>query len=588
MAARLVRNGALALLTVFGIFVAAPAGAQVGIGGGIGSPGAEDAPGAGSNVPITELEVEIRGVPAGDSRASAIRAAAARAFGISAGSQFNELLAHQGLARVRAIEGVANASYRLVRRYAPSGRVLVLSVEVRPAAPETSAAAKAPAAFPVLYQDDKSLLRVLLNGGAGLFLDGHPWFGHPGSYTRFNPLVENPATGAGTGARAAWHENYVEFGLGGATQIGSSPFYAFGAGTVISVLSTGQDIFRDDTRATTTIEKLYGGLLYIAPDGGPHVNVSAGRQNFTLNDGWLVSQFGSQWNAGPRPGVYLAPRTAHDFAALGTVKWDQWVWTNFYLDPNEYEPIESNTQLVGTNLRYSVSNSIYGDVSLLHVPHSDASYRTPYGGLLPREGLSTFAGHLRWADASVVDGLWLESEAARQIHAHFDMDAWAAYGTIGYLARQLPWTPSLSYRYAAFSGDKPGTAAYERFDTLYSGGLSEWLQGISVAKALTQSNRETHRVRFNVSPHQSLNLTLDYYHHLAMELNNLGANAAIIELADRDLAREVQFVARWAVSKNLFVLGVAAYAMPGEALKLATPGPDKPWTTLQAQLFWNF
>ncbi len=494
--------------------------AQIGVGGGIGGSGAEDGAGPGSSVSIADVVVEISGSPRQDPQTSSLRAAVERAFGVTPGDTFNEFLAGQGLARVRALDGVADVSYRIVRRPPPTGRVLVISVSQR--APEQTAKTSADE-FPVIYQDSRSLFRVLLNGGIGVFSDLNPWFGAPSAFTRNNPLVQNPVVGANTGSRASWVENYVEFGLGGATQLGNSPFYLYGAGTVITVASAGEDIFRDDTRSTTNIEKLYGGILYVAPDGGPRVNVSVGRQNFTLNDGWLVSQFGSQWNAGPRPGVYLAPRTTHDFAAVAALKWGPWTSTSFYLDPNEYEPIESNTKLTGTNLRYNVSKSIYGDASVLHVPGSDSTYSTPSGQRLPREGLTTFAGHVRWADPKVIDGLWLEAEGARQTHSSFSMDAWAGYGTIGYLARQVPWTPSLSYRYAIFSGDKPGTSTYERFDTLYSGGLSEWLQGISGAKAMSQSNRETHRVRFNVAPSESLNLTLDYYRHSSVELNNLAS-----------------------------------------------------------------
>jgi hypothetical protein len=442
--------------------------------------------------------------------------------------------------------------------------------------------------FPVLYQDDRSLLRVILNGGSGIFSDVNPWFKNPETFTKLNPLVQDPSKGAETDSQIAWTENYAEYGLGGASQLGNSNFYIYGAGTLISVMSAGEDIFRDDPRSSTNVEKLYGGIIYAAKEGGPRVNISAGRQNFTLNDGWLVSQFGSQSNAGPRPGVYLAPRTTHDFAGLATIKWDGWTSTSFYLNPNEYEPIESNTHLTGTNLRYSLTKSFFADASYIAVPQSDSSYRLPSGARLPREGLSTFAAHMRWADAKVIDGLWIEAEGARQTHSDFEMEAWAGYGTIGYLARQLPWTPSLSYRYAIFSGDDPLTDTYERFDTLYSGGLSEWLQGISLAKPLSQSNRETHRIRFNVSPDDSLNLTLDYYRHYAVELNNLGGNPALSVLASDELAQELQFVTRWAVNENLFFLGVASYAVPGAALQNATPGPDEPWTTFQAQLFWFF
>lgn len=48
---------------------------------------------------------------------------------------------------------------------------------------------------------------------------------------------------------------------------------------------------------------------------------------------------------------------------------------------------------------------------------------------------------------------------------------WAGYGTIGYIARQTTWTPSLSYRDAVFSGDDPDTDAFERWDPLLSTGL---------------------------------------------------------------------------------------------------------------------
>jgi len=567
-----------------------PAAAQIGLGGGVGGPGAEDVLSAGSNLQLTDVTVELRG-PAAAASSEALKTQALKVLGFSPGDQFNDILAQQGLARVRGLEGVAHASYRVVRTTNPSGRTLVLTLTTRPSSPAggpAQAEAQVSTSFPVLYQDKSTLFRVLLNGGVGVFSDTTPWFGNPFTYTRLNPLVQSPAAGAQTGRTASWIENYVEYGLGGATQLGSSPFYVYGAGTFVTVMSTGQDIFRDDARSTTNVEKLYAGLIYADSSGGPRVNISVGRQNFTLNDGFLVAQHGSQWNAGPRPGVYLAPRTTHDFAALATVKWDQWTWTNFYLNPNEYEPIESNTNLTGTNLRYNVTKRFFGDLSYLYVPQSDTRYTAPDGTRSAREGLRTYAGHIRWADPSVVDGLWLESEAARQTHDDFDMDARAAYGTVGFLARALPWTPSLSYRYAYFSGDNPNTRTYERFDSLYSGGLNEWLQGITINKALSQPNRVTHRIRFNVAPGPRLNLTLDYYRHEADEFNNRGGNPALSQLQSKDLGHEVQLATRWAISDSLYFLGIASHAMPGDALKLATPDPDKAWSTVQAQLFWNF
>jgi hypothetical protein len=105
---------------------------------------------------------------------------------------------------------------------------------------------------------------------------------------------------------------------------------------------------------------------------------------------------------------------------------------------------------------------------------------------------------------------------------------------------------------------------------------------------LRPENRISHRIRLNVAPNPRLNLTLDYVLHSADEFNNIGANPAIAQLSSRDLGEEVQFVTRWAVSDNLYLLGVAAMAFPGKAIRDAAGGNADNWTTLQAQLFWTF
>jgi hypothetical protein len=157
---------------------------------------------------------------------------------------------------------------------------------------------------------------------------------------------------------------------------------------------------------TFDVEKLYAGVLVGSDDRRRSLNVSLGRQNFTLNDGFLISQYGSQWNAGPRPGVYLAPRTTHDFAALGTLKLDRWTATAFYLDPNEYEPIESDTVLAGFNLRHNFTDRFHVNASVIHAVKSVSRYAAPTGPAGTREGLWTYAAHLRWADPAVAPGLY--------------------------------------------------------------------------------------------------------------------------------------------------------------------------------------
>ena len=105
---------------------------------------------------------------------------------------------------------------------------------------------------------------------------------------------------------------------------------------------------------------------------------------------------------------------------------------------------------------------------------------------------------------------------------------------------------------------------------------------------LRPENRFSHRVRFNLTPTERLNLTLDWFLHRADELNNIGANPAIAQLSSPDLGQEISFTGRWAISDRLYFLGLIGVAIPGEAIKSAANGNASPWTTLQAQLFWTF
>jgi Alginate export len=562
-------------------------------GGGVGGPGSVALPSAVDTLVIDAVQVSGNGTTGDTSADAQVIAQVRAAVGLRAGDRLSSVALEVLQARLGTIPGVARVSVRLDPSGAGGRARLLVDVGLAAADPAAIAptgmlAGGGTGAFPTIWRSEGRLLRFILNTGVGGFSDGNPWFGSPNTFTLGNPLVQDPAIGADTGDRATWAEGWIEFGVGGVSQIGTTNSAVYGAVTVISPMVTGQDIFRDDFRQSFNIEKAYVGYLWADPDRQRSLDISAGRLNFSLNDGFLISQYVSQWNAGPRPGVYLAPRTALDFGAVGKFKQQAWTATAFYLDPNEYEPFETNTQLAGLNLRYSFSEPFYADVTMIRAVDGDYKYRTPAGVIGTRDGLTTLAAHIRWADRDALPGWWAEAEAAHQTHRDFDMDAYAAYATVGYLARDLPWTPSISFRASTFTGDDPATAAYERFDPLYSGGLSEWLQGISLGKVLTPSNRNSQRIRVNVAPNPRLNLTLDYFWHQADQLNNIGGNPALSQLSSTDLGQELQFTSRWAISDNLYFLGVLARAFPGEAIDDAVGGNAKDWTTVQAQLFWSF
>lgn len=561
--------------------------------GGFGGPGSVALPSAADTLIVEAVEFDVTGSTGDTDTDAALTDRLRQAVGLRSGDRLSSVALGVIRVRLEEIAGVAAVAPR-IEPLGGGGRArLIVAVTLGP----IEAVANQPTGWlagggagdlPVIWQDRDRLLRFILNTGTGAFTDGNPWFGSPETFTLGNPLVQDPAIGADTGDRATWAEGWIEFGIGGVSRIGNSNSAIYGAVTAIGPMVTGQDIFRDDFRKSLDVEKAYVGFLWADPDRQASLDLSVGRLNFTLNDGFLISQYVSQWNAGPRPGVYLAPRTALDLGGVGKLKLQDWTATAFYLDPNEYEPFETDTKLAGLNLRYAFSEPAYADVTVIQGVDSDYLYRSPEGVIGARKGLTTLAAHIRWADRERAPGWWSEAEVAHQTHADFAMNASAAYATVGYLARDLVWTPSLSFRASTFSGDDPATVTYERFDPLYSGGLSEWLQGISLGKVLTPANRNSQRVRLNVTPNPRLNLTLDYFWHQADQLNNIGGNPALAQLASTDLGQEVSLTGRWAISDSLYFLGVLSRAFPGEAVDAAVGGNAKDWTTVQAQLFWSF
>ena len=434
--------------------------------------------------------------------------------------------------------------------------------------------------LPVLYKDSRTLLTTIVAGGLGTYVDNNPWFGEPLLFNRFNPLAgELPRN------RTSWSEASLELGIGGATQLGDSTFYAFGAVTGMRSWSIGQDIFTADERAFDDIKKAYVGLLYADRHTKNRAKLSLGRQTVTLNDGFLVNLVKGSSNAGERGATYLGPRLANDFSVLADGGFGPIGFHVFYIDPNELEALESDSTFLGANAKYTFNEDVSLDTTFITLPTSKSTYANPHGLTLRREGLDTVSAHLMWRNLLGAEGLWFEGEIAHQFHPDYDMSANAFYGTLGYIARDVAWTPSLSYRYSQFSGDDPDTKRYERYDPLMNTGLGIWLQGVSFGKLTSNSNLEAHRVQLNVSPVEALNLTLDWHLLRAPELNNLGSNPALGTLTSHQLGHEFTLSARWALNRNLYLQSLISYAIPGEALR--DVGADKNWMTAQVSLYWG-
>lgn len=573
------RAVAIALAAVLAAGLAAPLPLAAQQGGAIPLAGGAD------GAPISGVEITLVRGSGNTARDQAAVARLRRHLAGLEGRSFSRLLVETRLAAPRDRLGLGSIGYRVLDGVSPGSVRLAVDVDTADPGPNGSGVpsgllAGDAAAFPTLYRSDRSYLTAIVGGGFGVYSDLSPWFGQAPNFLRRSPIA-----GRLPGRHPAWTEGYTEIGLGGAAQLGTSPIWLYGAATALTSWSFGQDVFRADTRVLTRPEKAYAGVLWIDPATGASLNVSAGRQNITLNDGFLIHFVRGSANAGVRGASYLGPRNANDISVMADVNAGPWTLKGFVIDPDELPVVDGRSVFAGANLRYALAPDLAIDASFITVPRSDATLLLPGNMRQPRQGLRTYAGHLRWTKAFGVEGLWVAGEFARQTHERFSMAAWAGYALIGYQAAWLPWSPSLSYRYSHATGDNPRTARYERFDPLLSTGLGNWLQGITFGKLASNSNLAVHRLQFNVQPNPRLNLTLDWHLLRAPERNNLGANPAIAQLASRNLGQEFTATARWAINRQLYLQAIASVAVPGAALRAV--GAKTPWSTFQASLYWS-
>ncbi len=160
-------------------------------------------------------------------------------------------------------------------------------------------------------------------------------------------------------------------------------------------------------------------------------------------------------------------------------------------------------------------------------------------------------------------GLSFEAEFAREDNG--DLRASTAYNVQGaYELSKMSWTPKLSYRYAFFEGDDPGSAADESFDMLLPGfyDWGTWWQGeIGGEYFLANSNLISHQLRVHVKPSGSVSGGVFGY---VFQLDQLP-----VGITSKDVATEIDAYADWSVNSNFIVSFVAALAHPQAAAQQA-------------------
>jgi hypothetical protein len=538
---------------------------------------------------IAEVRVYLENPTPDTERNQKLQEQIKEAYAVRAGDSYNSLFLNAGLQRVEQLEFVETAQNALYEEQIPGEVVVVISVRLKSEAVnklrKTGIFVTGDLReFPNLYTSDRATAVAVLRGGLSNFSSSNTWFGNAAIFTQGNPLARDPA---GTGTYS-WFDSYLEFGVAGITQIDTLPLYVYGSATSLVSSTLQPDLFESNNRIFYSIEDLYGGVIYgyRRENSRFGINLSAGRQDYRISNGLLFAN--GAGNGGDRAAILSNPRTAFDNTIIGRIRWNNIRLEAFYLDPDELPLIDSQTEFIGANLEYDNNRSVQLGLSYIHVPKSDASYFT-LTDVFSREGLNVIYPRVRFSNLFGLEGLWLQAEYAHQWNDNFNMAANAAWGQIGYTFRDLPWTPTLSYRYAYFSGDNPNTSAFERFDPLLSGGSPDtWIQGANLVKIYQNSNLITHQAVLRLRPSQRLDLSLQYIHLSAAELNNLGGAQALSFLESSEIGQEVTLTARYNLSRNFLIYASGSVAFPGAAIQRVVSDNPGPWYFLQLSFLINF
>lgn len=538
-----------------------------------------------ANVRIEQIRVEIKNPSSDQAVNGRVTDAVRRTINLFPGDQFSRSRLDFALVAVRRQAMVAKTDYA-VDPGATGGVVVRIAITLAGAGtarkPGGMLATQSADDFPVLYDSEGTFVKLRVEALSMYYGNNNAWYGRPDVFLQGNPLVSGKPAGAGY---SNWAEGFVHTGIYGITPLSNS-LYVYGGFSSIQSGSAGQELFTDMPRSHFGVEDAFAGIVggQTSESGDRLIfNASAGRQRFTLGDGFLIMN--TAQNGEARAALQSNPRWSADFLGLAQVRYNNTKAEVFYLAPDELPVVDSETKLFGVNVETRLGSTLDLAGSYLHVPESKFSYFTT-SQTFSRQGLSVWDARFRWQpNPAGQSGLFWAGEAAIQTNSNFPMFATGFFSELGYSFAELPWQPTASYRYGQFSGDDPNTARFERWDPLYSGGTGEqWVQGLNHFKLFQDSNLVAHRFQLRLRPSAQVELVPQVWLFRADSLTNLGGNPGLSFLGSQALGSEVNLTAKWFISRNLMVQGHVAATFPGQAVVQALGQRPAPWLSTMAFL----
>ena len=386
-------------------------------------------------------------------------------------------------------------------------------------------------------------------------------------------------------SEAHWQEAYVKPYLGLEHRSGAAGTLYGGVAAVGAWTGGDGDVggYTNADDQQLDWETLYAGWrsgeLLASSLGEDAVDMSYGRQDFQVGDGFLI--WDGNLDQFDKGAYWLGPRTAFYRAGFARINTQPARADLFYLDSDRDHDY---TELVGANLEYI--DAELGSVGAMYFHVLDAGEPYVWG---PREGMDVWSVRATEVTLPSLPNLNLWGQYVRQTgdgrDGSFDAEAW--FVELRYGLANLPWSPSLSYRYAHFSGDPDsGDDRREDFDPFFYGwsrGWGTWFQGeITGEYLLFNSNQNNHMLHLAASPSDELGVGLILYRFDLDQPEYYGTPVSSTRFAD-----ELNLYADWSLNDNLSVSAAYALASPRTAAEEAF-GDDDLFHLFELALYVSF
>jgi hypothetical protein len=291
--------------------------------------------------------------------------------------------------------------------------------------------------------------------------------------------------------------------------------------------------------------------------GKDFLDISFGRQRYVAGTGFLF--FSESSNGGERGAFWIGERKAADYAGIIRLNLEQLKTDLVYFKADDNP--NSDTKVGGITLDYSLDkliDKLGGVGGGFYYLDSKIDSRDSMKVYDVRFSLNPFEA---FEGLSFLKPFKLEAEYVYEDPDNdFDEgNGWYVSG--GYQFEQIPWKPGLTYRYASFD---------ENFDPLFYGfyDWGYWFQGEILGEyVLSNSNLDSHMLRLNVQPIESISVNIFYYHFMLHDAKDFGVNSD-------DYADEWDMTVDWSVNDHLSFSVVGAYANPDDGAKEQTGGND--------------